>query len=85
MPVIQPDLIPAGDVGTAMSLLAPRPCRLILFEQDSRWPRRGAQDVERAMRAAYERAGAADCFDARWVAGKPAVDEPLMQPIKQWP
>jgi pimeloyl-ACP methyl ester carboxylesterase len=80
----QPGLAPVGDVGAALSLLAPRPCRMILFDDDLQWPRRGAEDVQRVMQAAYAKAGGSEHFELCSVAGEPAMDDQLTDKIVQW-
>ena len=64
-----PGLLPAGDMGTALSHLAPRRCRLICFENDANWPIAGAREVAQAMRQAYDAAARPQALDVKFVQG----------------
>ncbi|MAE67045.1 MAG: hypothetical protein CMJ18_22520 [Phycisphaeraceae bacterium] len=80
----QPGLLPTGDVDGALSLLAPRPCCLIHFEDDSRWPCEGAETIIGAMKPSYERAGRSDALSVCRMPGEPAMDSALTAQILEW-
>ena len=80
----QPNLLPNGDVDGALSLLAPRPCHLVCFEDDPDWPREGAEKVVRAMEQAYERTGQSGALTVQWMTGGPKMDPSLAATIFDW-
>lgn len=80
----QPNLLPKGDVGAALKLLAPKRCRLVCFEDDADWPADGAREVVQAMKSSYEQCGKAQALAVQWLNGKPEVSKKLKAEILAW-
>jgi dienelactone hydrolase len=80
----QPGIIPAGDVDHALSLLAPRPCRLVLFGSDRHWPSDGAEAVADAMEASYEAARAGPALEIVRLPGEPGEGPLPVQGTVEW-
>ena len=80
----QPYLQANGDANGALSLLAPKRCKLVCFEDDRKWPAQGAQDVICSMQEAYAQAGKPDALAVEWLPGEPAFSENLRSNIINW-
>ena len=80
----QPNLLPAGDVGVALSLLAGRKCKLICFQDDPDWPADGARKVAQDMRQAYAKTGSPEALAVEWPEGSCRMNQELRASVLDW-